>query len=72
MQAMRGFQLLPRNVDFGVLKEGNTYSFPVQLKNTGVDTCRFKVQQPPPSTGLKISYQHGPVSCDTLTLQTFS
>jgi len=56
---MRGFELLPKRVDFGVLREGNTYSFLVQLKNVGFDACRFKVHQPPPSTGIKIIFQPG-------------
>ena len=59
---MRGFELLPDYVDFGVVKEGNTYSFLVHLKNTGIDACRFKLVQPPPSTGLRIFYKPGPVS----------
>ena len=59
---MRGFALLPDRVDFGTLKEGNTYSFTVHMKNTGVDACRFKMKQPPPSTGLKIIYRPGPVA----------
>jgi hypothetical protein len=60
--AMRGLILLPEEVEFGVLKEGNTYAFTVILKNTGVDTCRFKVKQPPPATGIRIIYKPGPVS----------
>ena len=62
LQAMRGMNLLPEEVDFGVLKEGNTYAFTVYLKNTGVDTCRFKVKQPPPATGLRVVFKPGPVS----------
>ena len=62
LSEMRGFELLPANVNFGVLKEGNTYAFTVYLKNTGIDSCRFKVRQPPPSTGLKVCYKPGPVS----------
>ena len=62
LQAMRGMYLLPEEVDFGVLKEGNTYAFTVYLKNTGVDTCRFKLKQPPPATGLRVVYKPGPVS----------
>ena len=62
LQAMRGMNLLPEEVDFGVLKEGNTYAFTVYLKNTGVDTCRYKVKQPPPATGLRVVYKPGPVS----------
>ena len=59
---LRGFQLYPDLVDFGVLKEGVSYSQTVMLKNVGIDNCRFKVKQPPPSTGLKVIYTPGPVS----------
>ncbi|XP_052808393.1 sperm-associated antigen 17-like isoform X1 [Mya arenaria] len=38
LAAMRGLILLPEEVDFGVLKEGNTYAHIMMLKNTGVDT----------------------------------
>lgn len=62
LQAMRGLILLPEEVDFGVLKEGNTYAFTVLLKNTGVDTCRYKIKQPPPATGIRILFKPGPVS----------
>ena len=62
LNLMNGLILLPQEVDFGVLKEGNTYSFTVSLKNTGVDSCRFKLKQPPPSTGLRVLYKPGPVS----------
>jgi len=34
----------------------------VKLRNTGVDSCRFKIKQPPPGTGMKIHYAPGPVS----------
>ncbi|KAL4827576.1 hypothetical protein H8958_001752 [Nasalis larvatus] len=56
-----GFHLLPSSVKFGVLKEGHTYATVVKLKNVGVDFCRFKVKQPPPSTGLKVTYKPGPI-----------
>ena len=59
---LRGFVLLPDLVDFGILREGMTYAFPVTMKNVGVDACRFKIKQPPPSTALKIIYKPGPVS----------
>lgn len=67
LQAMRGLILLPEEVDFGVLKEGNTYTFTVLLKNTGVDTCRFKIKQPPPATGIRIVYKPGPVAAGMKT-----
>uniref|UniRef100_A0A8D0RHA5 Sperm associated antigen 17 n=1 Tax=Sus scrofa TaxID=9823 RepID=A0A8D0RHA5_PIG len=57
-----GFHLLPPSVKFGVLKEGHTYATTVKLKNVGVDFCRFKVKQPPPNTGLKVTYTPGPVA----------
>lgn len=59
---MRGIILLPDEVDFGVLKEGNRYAFSVFLKNTGVDSCRYKLRQPPPATGLRIVYKPGPIA----------
>ncbi|XP_066124209.1 sperm-associated antigen 17 [Saccopteryx bilineata] len=57
-----GFRLLPPSVKFGVLEEGHTYETTVKLKNVGVDFCRFRVKQPPPSTGLRVTYKPGPVA----------
>lgn len=59
---LRGFVLLPDLVDFGILSEGLTYAFSVTMKNVGVDSCRFKIKQPPPSTGMKVIYKPGPVA----------
>ncbi|KAM9003095.1 sperm-associated antigen 17 [Sarcophilus harrisii] len=56
------FHLIPPEVNFGILKEGHTYITTVKLKNVGVDFCRFQVKQPPPSTGLKVTYTPGPVA----------
>ncbi|XP_046333573.2 sperm-associated antigen 17-like isoform X4 [Haliotis rufescens] len=75
LQQMRGLNLLPEDVDFGVLKEGYTYSFSVYLRNTGVDSCRFKLQQPPPATGLRVVYKPGPVAAGMkaeLTLELYA
>ncbi|KAM4611571.1 sperm-associated antigen 17 [Polymixia lowei] len=58
----RGFQLLPSSVDFGTLREGTSYAITVVMKNVGVDTCRFRVKQPPPATGLRVIYNPGPVA----------
>ncbi|XP_066455325.1 sperm-associated antigen 17 isoform X2 [Eleutherodactylus coqui] len=58
----RGFHLTPPVVQFGVLREGYTYSTSVTIKNIGVDFCRFRVKQPPLSTGLRVSYRPGPVA----------
>ena len=69
---MRGFLLQPEQVDFGVLREGCTYAFTVVLRNTGIDSCRFKIKQPPPSTGIKVVYTPGPVSlCFDLLLKLY-
>lgn len=59
----RGFELVPSEVDFGQLKEGCMYAVVVTIKNVGIDTCNFKVKPPPPSTGIKVFYTPGPVSC---------
>lgn len=67
MSAPFGFHLLPPVVKFGVLKEGHTYATTVKLKNVGVDFSRFKVKQPPPSTGLKVTYKPGPVAAGLQT-----
>ncbi|KAE8621074.1 hypothetical protein XENTR_v10004672 [Xenopus tropicalis] len=58
----RGFHLSPPAVQFGVLREGYTYTATVTIKNVGVDLCRFRVKQPPPSTGLRVTYTPGPVA----------
>ncbi|XP_006902719.1 PREDICTED: sperm-associated antigen 17-like [Elephantulus edwardii] len=57
-----GFHLFPSAVNFGVLREGYTYAVSVKLKNIGVDFCRFRVKQPPLSTGIKVTYKPGPVA----------
>ncbi|XP_022082066.1 sperm-associated antigen 17-like isoform X2 [Acanthaster planci] len=62
LSKMRGFELVPGEVHFGTLREGCTYAFSVHLKNCGIDTCRYKVKQPPPATGLQVVYTPGPVS----------
>ena len=62
LESLRGFELLPAQVTFGVLKEGCTYEQSFHLKNVGIDSCRYKVKQPPPSTGLRVLYQPGLVS----------
>ncbi|GFR88399.1 sperm-associated antigen 17 [Elysia marginata] len=62
LAGMRGLICQPEGVNFGVLKEGCTYRYAVMLRNTGVDTCRFKIRQPPPATGLRVIYKPGPVN----------
>ena len=60
---LRGFRVSPTDITFGVLREGSTYKLKLKLKNIGVDSAHFKVRQPPPSTGIKIIYTPGAVSC---------
>ncbi|XP_063954686.1 sperm-associated antigen 17-like isoform X2 [Lytechinus pictus] len=62
LSRMRGFELVPGEVNFGTLREGCTYAFQVNLKNVGVDSCRYKIRQPPPGTGLQVVYTPGPVA----------
>ncbi|XP_072315549.1 sperm-associated antigen 17 [Eucyclogobius newberryi] len=59
---VRGFHLHPPSVEFGPVLEGTTSSVTVVMKNVGVDTCRFNIKQPPPSTGLRVLYNPGPVA----------
>ncbi|EDV25105.1 uncharacterized protein TRIADDRAFT_56694 [Trichoplax adhaerens] len=58
----RAFEVYPDCVEFGVLKEGYMYRSTFLLKNIGVDVGRYKITQPPPSTGLKASFQPGPLA----------
>nr|XP_006825433.1 PREDICTED: sperm-associated antigen 17-like isoform X3 [Saccoglossus kowalevskii] len=60
--SMRGFEIFPQEVDFGTVKEGCTYAVNVHLKNVGIDSCRYKIKQAPPSTGLRVIYKPAPVA----------
>ncbi|RVE60620.1 hypothetical protein OJAV_G00182680 [Oryzias javanicus] len=64
---IRGFQLLPWSVDFGVVEAGTLSTAAVFMKNVGVDTCRFHVKQPPPATGLRVFYNPGLVAAGLQT-----
>lgn len=66
VENLRGFELFPPKVSFGVLKEGCTYIHTVIMKNVGIDSCRFKIKQPPLSTGLRVLFNPGPVSFFTV------
>ncbi|KAM9717208.1 sperm-associated antigen 17 [Menidia menidia] len=59
---LRGFQLHPSSVDFGIQQMGTSATISVVMRNVGVDTCRFHVKQPPPATGLRVIYNPGPVA----------
>ncbi|MED6283199.1 hypothetical protein CHARACLAT_006387, partial [Characodon lateralis] len=72
---LRGFQLIPSSVDFGMQLEGTYSTVTVLMKNVGVDLCRFNVKQPPPATGLRVIYNPGPVAAGLqveLKVQLFS
>ncbi|XP_020567276.1 sperm-associated antigen 17 isoform X2 [Oryzias latipes] len=64
---IRGFQLLPWSVDFGVVQAGTLSTAAVLMKNVGVDTCRFHVKQPPLATGLRVLYNSRPVAAGLQT-----
>ena len=66
LKHMQGLIMRPEKVNFGALREGNTYSFTVQMLNTGLDPCRYKITQPPPTTGLSVQAKPGPVSLQFL------
>uniref|UniRef100_A0A4W3H172 Sperm associated antigen 17 n=1 Tax=Callorhinchus milii TaxID=7868 RepID=A0A4W3H172_CALMI len=66
-EPVRGFELFPREVNFGVLREGFTYAFTVLVKNVGVDSCRFRVKPPLSSTGLRLCFKPGPVAAGLST-----
>ncbi|XP_072116435.1 sperm-associated antigen 17 isoform X3 [Mobula birostris] len=66
-EPVRGFELFPREMNFGILQEGLTYASTVTLKNVGIDSCRFRVKQPPPSTGLRVHFKPGPVAAGLKT-----
>ncbi|KFP70134.1 Sperm-associated antigen 17, partial [Acanthisitta chloris] len=61
-QDLNAFHVIPSRVTFGVLKEGCTYAATVIMKNVGVNFLRFHVKQPPPHTGLRVTYTPGPVA----------
>lgn len=61
LEQRRGLELYPNGIKFGVLREGFTYMSSFEMVNVGIDLCRFKVQQPPTDTGLKIVFKPGPV-----------
>ncbi|CAF0878303.1 unnamed protein product [Brachionus calyciflorus] len=58
----RGLEVYPKEIKFGILREGFTYVTEFELINVGIDACRFKIKQPPPETGLKIMYKPGPIA----------
>lgn len=59
MEYSQLFALFPTKVDFGTVKQGNSYKTHLSLTNVGFDTGRFKVQTPP---NLKVNFLKGPVA----------
>ncbi len=58
----RGCEIYPNIIRFGLLREGCTYAADFELVNVGIDSCRFKIKQPPAESGLKVMFKPGPVS----------
>ena len=59
---LQGLEPQPASLEFGTVQEGCSYSRSLVLKNVGIDPCRFRIRQPPPSTGVRVIYTPGPVS----------
>jgi len=38
---------------------GATYGAEIEIKNVGIDACRFRIRQPPLGTGLRVVFQPG-------------
>lgn len=38
-----------------------TYGAEIEIKNVGIDACRFRIRQPPLGTGLRVVFQPGMV-----------
>ncbi|CAF1242202.1 unnamed protein product [Didymodactylos carnosus] len=54
LRERRGCELYPDRIDFGA-----TYSTNIEIKNVGIDSCRFRIRQPPLGTGLRVIFQPG-------------
>lgn len=65
---VRGLEARPQTLDFGTIQEGCLYGKTLVLKNVGIDSCRFRIKQPPPSTGIRVIYTPGPVSTTPVVL----
>lgn len=39
--------------------KGVTYGTEIEIKNVGIDACRFRVRQPPLGSGLRVIFQPG-------------
>lgn len=57
----RGCEVYPNRIDFGVLREGFTYSFDLEIINVGIDSCRFKIKKIPEHTGIQLIFSPGQV-----------
>lgn len=58
----RGLDVYPKEIKFGILREGFTYVCDFELINVGIDACRFKIKQPPPESGIKVMFKPGPIA----------
>ncbi|CAI9738928.1 Hypothetical predicted protein [Octopus vulgaris] len=62
MKLSKSLELSVKELQFGKIKVGQTYEKFFFLRNIGVDSCRFKIKQPPPTSGLKVFYRLGPIA----------
>ena len=62
LEKRRGLDVYPKEIKFGIIREGFTYVTDFELVNVGIDACRFKIKQPPPETGLKVMFKPGPLA----------
>ena len=49
---------------------GVTYGTDIEIKNIGIDACRFRIRQPPLGTGLRVVFQPGFVRSLLLSFMT--
>ena len=55
-------------LNFGKVKDGEVFSYMLQIKNSGLDPKKFRIRLPPPKTGLRVLYQAVPVGDRSFTM----
>lgn len=64
---LQGFELAPNRINFGTVVKGAKYACCVLLRNVGVKSSRFRVEQPDPSSGVTVHYTPGLVAAGMAT-----
>ena len=72
LELRRGIEVYPKEIKFGILREGFSYVVDFELFNVGIDACRFKIKQPPPESGMKILFKPGPVRTNRIVFKTLT